>query len=63
MLLIADRVANIPNEAMMLIDDDEPHWAVSWLTAFEYDQDQSLEEPWSPTVIEETASENERFYQ
>ena len=63
MLLIADRVANMPNEPLMLMDEAEPHWAVSWVSAFEYDQDQNLAEPWSPTVIEESISENEALYE
>ena len=61
MLLNADRAANQPNEPLMIRDD--PHWAVSWVTAFEWDQDQGLTEPWSPTVIEESISENERLYE
>ena len=63
MLLNADTVANMPNEPLMLMDDPEPHWAVSWVSAFEYDQDQNLAEPWSPTVIEESISDNERLYE
>ena len=62
MLLNADRVANIPLEPLMLMDDAEPHWAVSWVSAFEYDQGQNLAEPWSPTVLEESISENEALY-
>ena len=63
MLLNADRVANMPNEPLMLMDDAEPHWAVSWVSAFEYDQGQNLAEPWSPTVIEESVSDNARLYE
>jgi len=63
MLLNADRAANQPNEPLMLMNDEDPHWAVSWVTAFEWDQAQGLTEPWSPTVLEESISENERLYE
>jgi hypothetical protein len=63
MLLNADRAANQPNEPLMLMNDEDPHWAVSWVTAFEWDQEQGLTEPWSPTVLEESISENERLYE
>ena len=59
MLLNADRVANMPHEPLMLMDDEDPHWAVSWVSAFEHDQAQHLSEPGSPTVLEESISENE----
>ena len=59
MLLNAERVANVPQEVLMLMDDEDPHWAVSWVSAFEYDQAQNLAEPGSPTVLEESTSENE----
>jgi hypothetical protein len=62
MLLNADRVANMPHEPLMLMDDAEPHWAVSWVSAIEFDQGQNLAEPWSPTVLEESISENEALY-
>ena len=63
MLLNADRAANQPHEPLMLMNDEDPHWAVSWVTAFEWDQEQGLTEPWSPTVLEESISENERLYE
>jgi len=63
MLLTADRVANMPNEPLMIMDEADPHWAVSWVSAFKYDQHQNLAEPWSPTVIEESISDNERLYE
>ena len=63
MLLNAERAANQPHEPLALMNDEDPHWAVSWVTAFEWDQEQGLAEPWSPTVLEESISENERLYE
>ena len=59
MLLNAERVANVPQEVLMLMDDEDPHWAVSWVSAFAYDPPELLAEPRSPTVLEESISENE----
>jgi hypothetical protein len=63
MLLNADRAANRPNAPLMVMNDEDPHWAISWVTAFEWDQDQGFTELWSSTVIEESISENERLYE
>jgi hypothetical protein len=46
----------------MLMDDEDPHWAVSWVSAFAYDPAELLAEPRSPTVLEESISENEALY-
>jgi hypothetical protein len=59
MLLNAERVANVSQEVLMLMDDEDPHWAVSWVSASLHNQTHGPTEPSSPTVLEEIISENE----
>ena len=63
LLLNAGRVPYVPPELLMLMDDEDPHWAVSWVSASLYNQAHGLTEPSSPTVLEESISENERLYE